>query len=289
MKRTIGLLAAVVAALGITTPAQASYSASLVVLGDSFASGTGAGDYQDGTAGNCWRSNNSYGEQVAARLRAEGRLGSFTNASCSGAATADMSVPFKDRPAQLDALKPDTTLVLLTVGTNDIDYASFGSTCVLSDCTGAATEAILAKLPRMGSNVTALLAEIDRRSPDARIVVVGYGRQVSTSENPPGAVLDPICGDGLLTAAERVEGNRVTDGIDATLSSAVTTARSQGAFATYASPFSRPETFDGHALCESGTPFLRGFDPLAEGQEGVEAVFHPNVQGQTALASLVRV
>ncbi|HEX7303437.1 SGNH/GDSL hydrolase family protein [Lentzea sp.] len=288
MKRTIGVLAAVVAALGITAPAQASYSTSLVLLGDSYASGTGAGDYQEGTAGNCWRSTNSYGEQVAARLRAAGRLTSVTNASCSGAGTADLSVPFKDRPAQLDALKPDTNLVLLTIGTNDIDYASYGSTCVLGDCTGAPTEAILAKLPQMGSNVTALLTEIDRRSPDARIVVVGYGRQVSTSDNPPGTTLDPICGDGLLTTAERVEGNRVTDGIDATLREAVTAARRAGAFATYASPFSRPETFDGHALCEAGTPFLRGFDALAPRQEGVEAVFHPNVAGQTALASLVR-
>ncbi|MFD9698684.1 SGNH/GDSL hydrolase family protein [Lentzea sp. NPDC059081] len=289
MKRTIGVLAAVVAALGITTPAQASYSTSLVVLGDSYASGVGAGDYQDGTAGNCWRSNNSYGEQVAARLRAAGRLGSVTNVSCSGAATADLSVPFKERPAQLDALKPDTNLVLLTIGTNDIDYASYGTTCVLSDCTGAPTEATLAKLPQMGSNVTALLTEIDRRSPHARIVVVGYGRQVSTSDNPPAATLDPICGDGLLTTAERVEGNAVADGLDATLKSAVTAARRQGAFATYASPFSRPETFEGHALCEAGTPFLRGFDALAPGQEGIEAVFHPNVAGQTALASLVRV
>lgn len=289
VKRTIVVLTAVLAALGITPVAGAAYSTSLVVLGDSYASGTGAGSYQDGTAGNCWRSNNSYGEQVANRLREEGRLGSFTNVSCSGAATADLSQPFKDRPAQLDALKRDTGLVLLTVGTNDIDYATYGGICVQADCTGAPTEAILAKLPQMGGNVTALLTEIGKRSPYARVVVVGYGRQVSTSDNPPGAVLDPICGEGILTTAERGEGNKVADGIDATLRSAVTEAARKGVKATFASPFSRPGTFDGHALCESGTPFLRGFDALAPGQEGPEAVFHPNQQGQTALASLVRV
>ncbi|WP_167973749.1 SGNH/GDSL hydrolase family protein [Lentzea indica] len=276
------------AALGIAPTANATASTSLVVLGDSYASGTGAGAYQDGTAGNCWRSNNSYGEQVAARLRAAGRLGSFANVSCSGAATADFAVPFKDRPAQLDALKRDTSLVLLTVGTNDIDYAAYGGTCIQADCTGAPTEAILAKLPQMGRNVTALLTEIDKRSPNARIVLVGYGRQVSTSDNPPGATLDPICGEGILTTAERREGNRVADGLDATLRSAVTAAFRKGVFATYTSPFSRPGTFEGHALCEAGTPFLRGFDALAPGQEGPEAVFHPNQQGQTALASLVR-
>ncbi|MEV6238632.1 SGNH/GDSL hydrolase family protein [Lentzea sp. NPDC051838] len=284
MKRTIVVLTAVLAALGIAPTAQAARSTDLVLLGDSYASGTGAGAYQDGTAGNCWRSNNSYGEQVAARLRAQGRLGTVTNVSCSGAATADLSRPFKDRPAQLDSLKRDTDLVLLTIGTNDIDYAAYGGTCIQADCTGAPTEAILAKLPAMGRNVRALLTEIRKRSPYARIIVVGYGRQVSTSDNPPGATLDPICGDGILTTAERREGNKVADGLDATLRAAVAHTG-----AVFASPFAYPDRFDGHALCEAGTPFLRGFDALAPGQEGPEAVFHPNQQGQAALATLVRV
>jgi len=288
VKRTVVVLTAVLAALGIAPTAQAARPTSLVVLGDSYASGTGAGDYQDGTTGSCWRSNNSYGEQVAARLRAQGRLSSFTNVSCSGAATADLSRTFKDRPAQLDALKRDTNLVLLTIGTNDIDYAAYGGACLQADCTGAPTEGILAKLPQMGRNVTALLTEIGKRSPYARVVVVGYGRQVSTSDNPPDVTLDPICGEGILTTAERREGNKVADGLDATLRSAVRAARPK-AFTTFVSPFDRPDLFAGHALCEAGTPFLRGFDALAPGQEGPEAVFHPNQAGQAALAQLVRV
>lgn len=290
MKRTLVAATAVLAALAVTPAAQASYPLSVVALGDSVASGTGAGAYQDGTAGNCWRSNNSYGEVVAARLRAQNRLASFTNVSCSGAATADLARPFKDRPAQLDSLKRGTNLVLLTIGTNDIDYAAYGGLCIQADCTGAPTEAILAKLPAMGQNVTATLREIHKRSPYARIIVVGYGRQVSTSDNPPGATLDPVCGDGILTTAERSEGNKVADGLDATLRSAVAAAR--GINVQYASPFAKPGVprpeFAGHALCEAGTPFLRGFDALAPGQEGQEAVFHPNREGQAALAALVR-
>ncbi|WP_082114865.1 SGNH/GDSL hydrolase family protein [Lentzea aerocolonigenes] len=284
MKRTVVVLTAVLAALGIAPTAHAARPASLVLLGDSYASGTGAGAYQDGTAGNCWRSNNSYGEQVAARLRAQGRLRSLTNVTCSGAATADLSRPFKDRPAQLDSLRRDTDVVLLSIGTNDIDYADYGGTCIQADCAGAPTEAILAKLPAMGRNVSALLTEIRKRSPYARVILVGYGRQVSTSDNPPGATLDPVCGDGILTAAERREGNKVADGLDATLRS---TAAHKGV--VFASPFAYPDRFDGHALCEAGTPYLRGFDALAPGQEGPEAVFHPNQQGQAALATLVRV
>ncbi|HUQ57764.1 SGNH/GDSL hydrolase family protein [Lentzea sp.] len=289
MKRSIAVLLTALVTLGAAPAAEATSSTSLVVLGDSYASGTGAGSYQDGTAGNCWRSDNSYGEQVAARLRAAGRLSSFTNVSCSGAATADLTRRFKERPAQLDALKRSTNLVLLTVGTNDIDYAAYGGTCVQADCTGAPTEAILAKLPQMAGNVTGLLTEIHKRSPHARVVVVGYGRQVSSSDELPAIPLDPICGEAVLSAAERREGNQVTDGIDAALRHAVAKARFRGVNAEYASPFSRPGTFDGHALCEADTPFLRGFDALAPGQEGQEAVFHPNQRGQTALSSLVRI
>ena len=290
MRRTLVLATVVLAALGIAPAAHATRSLDVVALGDSYASGTGAGAYQDGTAGNCWRSGNSYGELVAARLRSQNRLGSFTNVTCSGAATADLARPFKDRPAQLDSLQPGTDLVLLTVGTNDIDYSSYGGQCVLADCTGAPTQAILGALPVMGENVTALIREIHARSPHARVVVVGYGRQVSTTDNPEGAVLDPICGDGFLTTAERGEGNQVADGIDATLRSAV--AASRGINVQFVSPFAspgvpRPE-FEGHALCEAGTPFLRGFDALAPGQEGAEAVFHLNQSGQAALAALVR-
>ncbi|ANZ41895.1 hypothetical protein BBK82_44145 [Lentzea guizhouensis] len=291
MRRTLVLATVVLAALGIAPAAHATRSLDVVALGDSYASGTGAGAYHDGTAGNCWRSANSYGELVAARLRSQHRLASFTNATCSGAATADLARPFKDRPAQLDSLRPGTDLVLLTVGTNDIDYSSCGSLCVQADCTGAPTAGILAKLPAMGQNVTALIREIHVRSPYARVVVVGHGRQVSTSDNPDGATLDPICGDGVLTTAERREGNQVADGIDGTLRSAVAAAR--GVNVQYVSPFAQPgvprPAFEGHALCEAGTPFLRGFDALAPGQEGPEAVFHLNQDGQAALAALVRV
>ncbi|GLY50816.1 SGNH/GDSL hydrolase family protein [Lentzea sp. NBRC 102530] len=287
MKGSLAVVFAAAMALAITPAAGATGSTSLVVLGDSFASGTGAGSYQDGTAGNCWRSNNSYGEQVAGRLRSTGKLRAFTNVSCSGATTAELGQPFKGRPAQLDALKRTTNLVLLTAGGNDIDYSAYAGICVQGDCTGAPTGSTLAKLPQMGRNVTGLLTEIRERSPHARIVVVGYGRQVSTSDTLPAIPLDPVCGESVLSTAERRDGNKVADGIDATLRSAVAEARNQGVNATYASPFSRPDTFDGHALCESGTPFLRGFDALAPGQEGPEAVFHPNREGQTALASLV--
>jgi lysophospholipase L1-like esterase len=273
-------------------PAQAEAAGSLnvVALGDSYGSGVGAGAYLDdtGVAGGCWRSANSYSETIVTRLRAAGTPVSFTNVTCSGAATADLSRPFKGEAPQLDALRPNTHLVFLSVGTNDIDFAAYGLTCIAADCSGPATQAQLAKLPGMGQNVAALLTEIKTRSPRAKIVLTGYGRQLTAGENAAGVPLDPICDPAYFSSQERVDGNQVASGIDATLRA---TAKEAGV--RFASPYAANSvdlqpSFVGHSLCEAGAPFYRGFDALAPGQEGQEAVLHLNAAGQTALADLVQ-
>lgn len=55
----------------------------IVLLGDSYASGNGAGDYSDE---NCWRSPHNYGTLVAHALYAK-----FTDASCSSAKMANVT------------------------------------------------------------------------------------------------------------------------------------------------------------------------------------------------------
>jgi lysophospholipase L1-like esterase len=285
------VLIAPLALFGLAAPAQADtkWSLNVVALGDSYGSGTGAGDYQDGTGvpNGCWRSANSYSEVVVGRLRATGLPVSFTNVTCSGASTADVRQPFKGQPAQLDALRRDTHLVFLSVGTSDIAFADYGLVCVVSDCSGAPSQAEIAEMPGMGENVAALLTEIRTRSPWAKIVLTGYGSQLTAGENAEGVPLDPICDPGFFSSQERIDGNGVVRALDATLRQA---AR-QG-HATFVSPFLRNSvdlrpSFVGHSLCEAGAPFYRGFDALAPGQEGVEAVLHLNKDGQAALADLI--
>jgi hypothetical protein len=133
----------------------------------------------------------------------------------------------------------------------------------------------------MGQNVSALLAEIKSRSPWAKIVLTGYGSQLTAGDNAPDVPLDPICGATFFTSQERIDGNQVATGLDQTLRQAARQAR-----ATYVSPFD--PTFDGHSLCASTDPYYRGFDALAPGQEGQEAVLHLNSTGQTVLADLVQ-
>lgn len=265
------------------TTTQTAETLNVVALGDSYGSGTGAGDYLGGTGvpNGCWRSGNSYSETLVKRLRADGASVSFTNVTCSGAATRDLSQSFKGQAPQLDALSQDTNVVLLSIGTNDIDFAAYGGLCIQADCSGAAAQGMLAKLPGMGQNVSALLAEISSRSPRAQIVMTGYGRQLAEGANAPDVPLDPICGAGVFTSQERVDGNQVASGLDATLRQ---TAQEAGV--VYVSPYA--PSFAGRALCESAQPYYRGLEALAPGQEGQEAVLHLNKAGQAALADLVQ-
>lgn len=269
-------------------PAQAGTSLNIVAMGDSYGSGTGAGDYLGGTgvANGCWRSANSYSETLVVRLRAVGLPVSFANVTCSGASTADLRQPFKGEPPQLDALRRNTHVVFLSVGTSDIDFAGYGLLCIAGDCSGAPSQAEIAELPAMGRNVAALLGEIKARSPWAKVVMTGYGSQLTAGENAPGVTLDALCDPGFFSSQERIDGNQVAVALDATLRQ---TARQ--AHATYVSPFrksgSLQPSFAGRSLCETTAPYYRGFDALAPGQEGPEAVLHLNREGQAALADLI--
>lgn len=279
---------AVSCAVLAAAPAQAGTSLNVVALGDSYGSGTGAGDYLDGTGvpNGCWRSANSYSETLVARARSLGLPVSFSNVTCSGASTADLRQTFKGQPPQLDALRRDTHVVFLSVGTSDIGFADYGLLCIAADCSGAPSQAEIAELPGMGQNVAALLREIKARSPWAKIVMTGYGSQLTAGENAQGVPLDPLCDPGFFSSQERIDGNQVARALDATLRQTAREARVR-----YVSPFKDSvelhPSFAGRSLCEGTEPYYRGFDALAPGQEGPEAVVHLNAAGQAALADLV--
>jgi lysophospholipase L1-like esterase len=284
----VGLAAAFVLAGTSAAQAAAPKTINVVALGDSYAAGTGAGDYQAGTEGQCWRSANSASSVVVANLRAKGARVNFADVACSGAAIADLSRPYKGEPAQLDALTKHTDVVTLTIGANDISFASYGGLCIVSDCSGAPTAGELAQLPAVQSNLSALLATIAAKSPHAQIVLAGYGRQLNPGPNPAGVALDPICGDGVITPAERTDGYQVSFALDTTLRTA---AKSSPAHVKFVSPYqadgSVSAAFAGHSLCEGGAPFYRGLEALAPGQEGQDVVLHLNADGHAALAEQI--
>jgi len=287
---------AALAAFAVITAMAPAASADIgplhvVAMGDSYASGTGAGDYQPGTEGNCWRSNNSYAEQIVARVRARGTTVQFTNVTCSGAATTDLYQDFLGQGPQLDALQADTDVVLLTIGTNDIGYAAYGGLCIQGDCSGAPTRAVAAELPDLAKRIGQLFQDIHARSPHAKIVLSAYGSQLSPDANADGK-LDPICDASVFSAQERTDGNALARQLNKTLRDTVVQAEAAGIDAVFVSEYAADSvhlnsTSAGHSLCQAGTPFYRGFDALAPGQEGPDAVLHLNKDGQTALADLI--
>ncbi|MEV7774726.1 SGNH/GDSL hydrolase family protein [Kitasatospora sp. NPDC086791] len=127
------------AALALTsTTAQAATPAPkhYVALGDSYAAGAGVPGQ---SAGLCLRSDRNYGHLVAAALKA----GAYTDVTCSAAKIKAMTQPqydlfLKVNDPQLDALTPDTDLVTLGIGGNDLGTSDLGIGDVIATCVAGA-------------------------------------------------------------------------------------------------------------------------------------------------------
>lgn len=272
----IALIAMLAAAQTLPVYASAQEAPAHVVnLGDSFASGVGADSYRQGTEGNCYRSIYSTGEQVVAQLKNAGFDVNFTNVACSGATVNDLRKPYYNT-VQLDALRTDTRLVFLSVGGNDIGISKYVNQCLNGDCAGSATLATMLKLPAMQANLSLLLSQIQTRSPEARIVLLGYGQPMTAGANAPGTPrveLDPICSAEYLSPNERRDGAQLTAALDLTLRTTAKTARQRGLDVTYITPYksSLPwnieldEAFKGKSVCDTtmDQQIYRGFDALA--------------------------
>src|SRR5439155_12419484 len=163
--RSIALITfAVVAMVAIAGPASSAQKLrpgdKYVALGSSFASGPMIPDVADQS---CLRSTNNYPRLVAAALKL-----SLTDVSC-GAATTDhiISTPQGAHPLQLDAVTPDTKLVTVTIGGNDVNYTvsnlvcagdgAKGQSCLGTDVKPAEIDAALAALPAKMANTLAAI------------------------------------------------------------------------------------------------------------------------------------
>jgi hypothetical protein len=158
----VSLTAGMITWSGAASAAGTNY----VALGDSYSSGTGAGDY-DPSSGSCNRSRNAYAELWAAAHATS----SFKFVACSGATTATVA------SGQLGALSGSTTLVSMTVGGNDAGFSDVMQTCVLhstSTCQSAVASAEGFMKATLPGRLDALYGKIRAKAPDARVVVLGY-------------------------------------------------------------------------------------------------------------------
>jgi lysophospholipase L1-like esterase len=242
LPRTAGaaLLALALASVPLSTAAAAPEAAGVdyVALGDSYASGTGAGSYSDLA---CTRSRNAY-----PALWADAHdPASFTFAACGGAKIPDVL------DDQVDALEGDTTLVSLSIGGNDSGFASTMLSCqysTLSACERAlatAGEYVVNELP---GELDRLYATVRTRSPHAEVVVIGYPHLYKEGG---------LCLGGL-SSAKRTAVNQGSDLLNRTIAE-----RAEAAGFTFAD--GRP-AFAGHEIC-TGEPWISGSNvhPTAEG------------------------
>jgi len=155
-------------------PAGACESgAKYVALGSSFAAGPGVPE----PTGNCGRSTSNYANLVADALDL-----SLTDVSCNGATTDNIRHTLQNgAPPQIYSVTADTQLVTMTIGGNDINYTSSTFACAgtpadehcAANLDQAAIDAAVSQLP---DKLTATIAAVKARAPQAAIVLVTYPR-----------------------------------------------------------------------------------------------------------------
>jgi hypothetical protein len=273
----------VVVALGLTAcqPPPDNY----VALGDSYTAGPLITP-QDPSIPGCIRSDANYPNLVAPDLG----LPAFRDVSCSGAETEDMFAtqdvdPDPDNPPQLNALDRSTKVVTLGIGGNDIGFSSIAETCAQlgvqaafqgTPCkdhyTAGGTDQLAPMIEAVGPSVSNVLQEIRRRSPQAKIFVVGYPAILPESTTlfaACQATLPIAAGDvpylrdkvekrlnGVIKAATRDLGHRFVD--------------------TYTPSI-------GHDACQP--PGIRWVEPVIPAQDA--APVHPNRLGMIGTADAV--
>jgi lysophospholipase L1-like esterase len=245
----LGLATATVAVLAIASPAHAAPGDRYVALGDSYASGVGAGSYV-GSSGSCDRSTNAY----PALWAAAHAPAAFNSVACSGATTTSV------RNTQLSALSGSTTLVSITVGGNDVGFSNIMQTCALqgtSACVNAVQAAENTAQTTLPGLLDTLYSAVRGAAPSARVVVVDY---------PVFYQLHTFCiGLSATSHAKLDEGINLLDGI-------ISTAAGNHGFA-FADVRS---AFVGHQLCSGGEKWLHAlnFTDISES-------YHPTAAGQS--------
>lgn len=241
-------------------------------LGDSYAS---VGDHTSlrGEPG-CFRSTKNYASALAAMLG----VGRHDDASCGDAKTENMDQPQPitggANPPQFDALAPDTDLVTVTIGGNDLGAVTALATCGMYgvfDRTGNpcqrmnGLDSMNGPLSEVADRVGRVVDGIRVRAPKATIVYVSY--LAPLPDAGPCATVPIADGDiPYIKAAHK----RMVEAFTAA-------ASAHGALIVDTS------TVTGHDLCQPAG--VRWVEPLVPST--ITSPFHPNAAGQAAVADLI--
>jgi lysophospholipase L1-like esterase len=247
--RLVCLALPTAAAVLFAGPAAAAAPVDYVALGDSYSSGVGAGGY-DPLSGLCLRSPRSYAPMWAQSHA----VSSFWFVACGGATTDDV------RNYQLWFVNSGTDLVTITIGGNDIGFASTVITCQLgsdSACLQAIANGRQKAETELPAKLDGLYSDIRQRAPRARVVVLGYPRLLETGSCPGG--MSQVKRQALADGANQLAG--------------IIAGRAGAAGFTYVDVRA---AFAGHGIC-AGTPWINDFL-----SSGIAESFHPNRSGYTS-------
>ncbi len=263
------LLFAFAAVVFVYAQAQRTPSgkAEYVALGSSFAAGAGLGSLQDSSPLLCARSSNGYPQQLAKMRKL-----SIVDMSCGGAVTKHLLTggQFFQGP-QIRVIGPETRLVTITVGGNDVGYV--GDTQMLAARHSGTVPGWLASRFWNGPSADAerdyagferqlgqLLQTIHSRAPAATVVVAAYPAILPQSGS---------CNAIKLTDEEVSLMRGVGDRLAAATRAA---AKAGGAILVDMNQLGA-----GHDACSS-SPWVKGAVALSE------APFHPTLEGARATA-----
>lgn len=268
------------------TPVEAATRGGYVALGDSYSSGEGTYPApKDGTvergAQRCHRSPKAYYAAVGASFRFRGGV---VHAACAGATVAGVRNGQYGQPGQLGKVSPRTSLVTISVGGNDAGFSTVLTHCIVKPPLSAACRgqnaAVTGRLPGIQRGVTALLADINRRAPAARIILVGYPHLFAEA---------PTASADTIGITDQRWLNAMARRLDLTLRAAARTADRRISRVHGPGTVEFIDTYDAFAGHEIGTPapYLNDLSLDVRHLKARPSSFHPNAAGYHRMAQLV--
>jgi lysophospholipase L1-like esterase len=246
-----------------------------VAMGSSYAAGPQIPDAVPNQS--CGRSTGNYPHLVAADLGLD-----LTDVSCIGATIDNVTTtPQTINPLQIEAVTPDTRVITITIGGNDVNYSSSlvtcgrdgmnGKSCLQASADAAAPDvdsaAIDNLLAQVENKLVAMLGKVQQAAPAARIYLVAYPMVL-----PDPAV--PCPPDVPMQPADTTFFGEVGARLQAAFSSAAATAG-----VTFVDVYGPSH---GHDACAPAA------QRWVEGQaNSAVAAYHPNAAGMRAVADLI--
>lgn len=148
---------------------------SIVLIGDSYTAGNGAGDYFGGFNNiGSFRSHRNWGQVYANWLNNQGVSATVENLAWSGSTSADVL------REQINEIPSSADLVMLTIGGNDVDFGGVVTNCFALGARSPAgcrdrVDHARRNLDKVVANTKDILEALERRlSPEAQVILVGY-------------------------------------------------------------------------------------------------------------------